>query len=182
MAQYTAYPDSLQEVAVKGFKRWRIFFAISMADKPAWLSWYVFEGNIFDNALQAFSGTDKVDDIKHWGDNESFPSHTFFSFHPQINVNAFANVHYRGGNFSSSPGRCAVTQTRPEVYTCSLSFHNKVGALHLNLLIRVQEGHNPFKLLGNVTYLSTIDLKNAGPLSSVLLDGPPASFQNATMI
>jgi hypothetical protein len=175
VALYSAYGEDVLELHVKSSVKRRVFFAISMRRQPAWLSWYVFEELVFDQAFVDFSGAtvDDVDeDFVATGQLRQFHSVAHFSFNPQINVNAFANMITGSDGLMSSHGTCAVVKHGPTMCLCSLSFKNKSGLAQITLSLKSLSAlkdlkGNGFHLKGVVHYIGSVDLK-AMPLDRAL--------------
>src|ERR1700722_19698393 len=108
MANYLSDSFSAYEIEVKNHIIRRVFFAISVADSPDWLSWYFFSQspNIYVVDFQAGLTADSTRKI---GSMITDLAGQHFVFAKKINVNAFANT-FKMYEAIISPAACTLKQ------------------------------------------------------------------------
>jgi hypothetical protein len=183
MADYLAYGFSAYEIEVKNHIIVRVFFAISVSNAPAWLSWYFYSQGAGFWATD-FAAASAADSTRKIGSMINGLAGQFFTFPKQINVNDFANLNPQYGKIRSSPATCTVKHNpyvgagaKGTYLDCTIVLKNKSGDANINFPLSDEGGGRSFlipNMQGHVDYVGTVDLKKQNILSS-LVNGPVVS-------
>jgi hypothetical protein len=89
MADYMVYGFAAYEIEVRSHIKQKVFFAISMAHRPLWLSWYLYSQDMAEPWREDYMHH-RAEWVAVIGDMLNIGTGTLFSHKPQINVNSFA--------------------------------------------------------------------------------------------
>lgn len=183
MADYLAYGYSAYEIEVKNHIIKRVFFAITVQDRPAWLSWYFFSEGARADLVLDFASAVAANSTRKIGNMIDRLAGQYFMFDKQINVNAFANMN-KYGKISSSPATCTIRQkpyvggrSKGTYLDCSVVIVNKTGQANIHFILSDEGGEKSFMLpnmMGHVDYVGTVDLRKQD-VNSSLSFGPVLS-------
>jgi hypothetical protein len=93
MANYLVYGFAAYEVEVHNHIKQKVIFAISMAHRPHWLSWYMYTQDMAAVWAQDYTHH-KADRVALIGEVSNGIPSTAFSYSAYVNVNAFAGKNY----------------------------------------------------------------------------------------
>jgi hypothetical protein len=164
MANYLCFGHSAYEIEVQNQIKRRVFFAITVRDNPAWLSWYFYSQGAGDGLI--FASATTADSTRKIGDMIPDMAGQHFAFDKQINVNAFADTN-KQGQMTSSPASCTLktnktTGTISSYLDCAVVITNKSGLPRLHFVLSdagTMRGMAVENAPGVVDYVGTVDLK-----------------------
>jgi hypothetical protein len=177
MANYISYGFSAYEIEVNNHITVRVFFAISVRDHPAWLSWYFYSQGAGNYAVD-FGAAVTADSTRKIGSMIDGLAGQHFLFAKQINVNDFANTN-TSGKIRSSPATCTIkqfvgTSSNNKFLDCSVVIMNKLGHANIHFILSDEGGEHSFlvpNMMGHVDYIGTADLRKQD-VNSALALGP----------
>jgi hypothetical protein len=180
MANYLSYGHSAFEIGVGGHTIQRVFFAISVRDHPAWLSWYFYSQGAGDNEVE-FGQAKTADSTKKIGDLLVGLAGQPFAIDKHINVNTFADTNKVGKISTTSPATCTLKKNvgsgKMDFVDCTIMLTNKAGHVKIHFVLEdkgITQTDFIDKAIGLVYYVGTTDLKKYDVMTA-LASGPAAN-------